>query len=333
MMNSYAQTVRSNPLMALLGLGVVIVCLAALMLTEAGTFLVLTGGLIFFIFLVRKPELALAVQFNGVALYLYMVYKISPETDSVVTGGFYTALAAAYMIGGFHLVKVRRTLRLSLIDKLFSAAILHLLHQLPYLFHWINPLAFRKIAYAPILVIAPYIGLQLLTTREQVQRFFTYCAILTVITILPSAYELLTNPLFSEYGRFSIYTFADKGDNPIQFGISFALLLIVILYRISAQHRISLLYIALILPSVYLLVRSGARGPLISLIVALLFYIAWLGELRLRVKFGVLAVIGALLIAAFSLVPRPHGKTFIRHCLTRGFPRPTILRPTRFKSE
>lgn len=302
MINSYARTVRANPLMALVGLGVTLVCMAVLVLADAATFLKLAGATIAFVFLVRRPELALAIQFNGIALYLYVVYKLSSETTSFMTGSFYTAVAAAYLAGGWHLARARKIISLSTIDRLFL--LLYGIFFVSYLiFSLDNPAAYRKVAYAPVLVIAPYLGLQLLVTREQVQRFFIYCSMLTVITILPSVYELVTNPYFSEYGRFSIYTFADKSDNPIQFGISFSLLLLVILFRAAAQRRISLWQAALILPSVYFLVRSGARGPLISFVVALLFYIAWLGELRPRVKFGVLGGLSALLITAFSLIP------------------------------
>lgn len=302
MLSSYARTVRANPFMALVGFGVLALCAGSLIFTDTVTFTKLALSAIFFLFLLRRPELALAIQFNGVALYLYVVYKLAAETDSVVTGGFYSAVAAAYLVGGWHLARARHLLRISAIDWLFFS--LYALFFISFLiFSLDNPNALKKVTYAPVLVIAPYLGVQLLSSREQVQRFFLYCAILTVLMMMPSAYELLTNPYYGDYGRFSIFIFADKGDNPIQFGISFALLILFVLFRIAAQRRISIWHLAVILPSIYFLVRSGARGPLISFVVALLFYIAWLGELRPRIKATLLVGLAALLIAAFSLVP------------------------------
>lgn len=302
MWKSYLRTISANPLLAMIGFGVLLLCAAALVMTDTLTFIKIALSVIFFLVLLRRPELALAIQFNGVALYLYVVYKLAAETDSIVTGGFYSAVAAAYLAGGWHLARARRLLRISVVDWLFFA--LYGLFFISYLiFSLDNPNALKKVTYAPVLVIAPYLGLQLLSSREQVQRFFLYCAGLTVLMMLPSAYELLTNPYYGDYGRFSIFIFTDKGDNPIQFGISFALLILFTLFRIAAQRRIGFWHLAIILPSIYFLVRSGARGPLISFVVALLFYIVWLGELRPRIKLTLLGGLAALLIAAFSLVP------------------------------
>ena len=302
MLNSYIRTVSANPLMAMAGLGVLALSAVTLVMTDAVTFAKLALSAVFFQMLLRRPELALAIQFNGVALYLYVVYKLAAETDSLITGGFYSAVAAAYLVGGWHLARARHLLRISAIDWLFFA--LYAMFFVSYLiFSLNNPNALKKVTYAPVLVIAPYLGLQLLSSREQMQRFFLYCALLTVLMMLPSAYELLTNPYYGDYGRFSIFIFTDKGDNPIQFGISFALLILFILFRVAAQKRIGVWDLAIILPSIYFLVRSGARGPLISFVVALLFYITWLGELRPRIKATVLVGLAVLLIAAFSLVP------------------------------
>ncbi|MFN6201806.1 MAG: hypothetical protein ACK496_04915, partial [Acidobacteriota bacterium] len=83
-----------------------------------------------------------------------------------------------------------------------------------------NPLAYRKVIYAPALVIAPYIGVRMIASTFKIDRFLTYRGLMSIIMIVPSFYELWINPLYQDYGRFSIYIFEDKGDNPIQFGIA-----------------------------------------------------------------------------------------------------------------
>jgi len=50
--------------------------------------------------LIVRPEFSLAVIFNGIFIYFYLIYKIGFETSSVMTGLFYIILTCAYLIGG-----------------------------------------------------------------------------------------------------------------------------------------------------------------------------------------------------------------------------------------
>lgn len=300
-MNDYVRTVSANPYKALAGLFVLAMCGVMLAFTDSWTVLKLMFGVASFWFLFRKPELALAIQFNGVALYLYAIYKLRLEASTVGTGSFYGLMAFAYLAGGLHLAIGRRSLKLNKIDGLFI--LLYSLFFISYLiFSLDNPEAYRKIYYAPLLVIAPYFGLQLLN-REQIRRFFFYCGLLSVVMILPSFYELLANPLYLEYGRFSIFIFADKGDNPIQFAIAFAMLLIILMFHIAERRKLALWHLIVILPSVYLMVRSGARGPVISFVVVLVAYVVWLGGMRLRSRWLMIGTLAALLVTAFYFIP------------------------------
>ncbi len=287
-------------LAGLLAIALVAVAIAAVNLPWVAQ---LGVAAIAFWYLLDKPELALAVQFNGVALFLYAIYKLGLEPDSFVTGGFYALLAASYLVGGWRIArKSGWGLRLGRIDGMFM--LLYALFFVSYaIFSLNNPLAYRKVVYAPLLVIAPYFGMQLLGVREQLQRFFWYAGALTVLMIPPSFYELLANPLYAEYGRFSIYIFEDKGNNPIQYGIAFATLLLILLFHLSRRPRMLAAQIGLMLPSIYLLVRSGARGPLVSFVAALAAYVLWLGGLRPLFRWAILAVFAVLLIGSFRLIP------------------------------
>ena len=301
-MNEYVRSISSNPLKALIGISVLALCGLLLVFTDSWTVLRLMMGFAALWFLLRRPELALAIQFNGVALYLYVIYKLQVETSTVGTGTFYGVMALAYLAGGWHLAMGRRFLKFNGIDGLFI--LLYSLFFVSYvMFSQDNLEAYRKVYYAPLLVIAPYFGLQLLSSSDQVRRFFNYCASLAVIMVLPSFYELLANPLYLDYGRFSIFIFAGKGDNPIQFGIAFAMLLMVLLFHIAEQRKIKLWHIVLILPAVYLLVRSGARGPLISFVVVLVTYVVWLSGMHIRRRWLMICGVGTLLVAALVLVP------------------------------
>lgn len=300
-MNNYVRTVSNNPYKAFAGVFVLALCGVMLTFTDSWTVIKLMFGMLSFWLLFRRPELALAIQFNGVALYLYAIYKLRLETSTLGTGTFYGLMALAYLAGGLHLAAGRRSLKFNRIDALF--VLLFSIFFISYvLFSLDNPEAYRKVYYAPLLVIAPYFGLQLLD-REQVKRFFLYCGLLAVLMILPSFYELWANPFYLEYGRFSIFIFADKGDNPIQFGIAFAILLIVLMFRVTEQRKLRLWHVMVAIPSVYLMVRSGARGPLISFVVVLVAYVVWLGGLRPRNRWVLISALAALLVAAFFLVP------------------------------
>jgi len=253
--------------------------------------------------LVRNPELSLAIQINGIALYLYTIYKLNIEPGTFVTGAFYGVMAGSYLIGGWIALRAaQQNYSFNLIDKLFG--LLYSYFFISYLL-WAqdNPSAYRKVIYAPALVIAPYIGVRMISSTTRIDRFLTYLGLMSIIMIVPSFYELWINPLYQDYGRFSIYIFEDKGDNPIQFGIAYALLLIIVIFRIARQHRIGLIDVMILIPAAFLLIRSGARGPVISLIVTFFIYIIWLGHISRRIKLTIIA--GGLLLLgfAYSVIP------------------------------
>ncbi|MFN7946112.1 MAG: O-antigen ligase family protein [Blastocatellia bacterium] len=280
-----------------------LVCAGLLIFFDAVISVLFLVGGVLFVLLVRNPEVALAIQFNGIMVYLYLIYKAGLEPGTLMTGSFYGLMAISYLAGGVHLyARGWRNFRFNSTDTLF-VALFTMFFASYLLFSRNNPFAFQKVIYAPLLVIAPYFGIQLLATLEQVRKFFICCALLAVLLIVPSFYELFFNPLYNEYGRFSIYVFNNRSDNPIQFGITFALLLIVVLFHLTARKRIRWFQALLIIPAIYLLLRSGARGPLISFLVTIFFYVFSLGGLRLRVKIFMLVMLLGLMVGAYRFIP------------------------------
>ncbi|HWQ36256.1 MAG TPA: O-antigen ligase family protein [Blastocatellia bacterium] len=299
---SFRQT-NFNPLLLAVVILSLLVCAALLIFSDAVISVLFLIGGVLFVLLVRNPEVALAIQFNGIMVYLYLIYKAGLEPGTLMTGSFYGLMAISYLAGGVHLyARGWRNFRFNSTDTLF-VALFTMFFASYLLFSRNNPYAFQKVIYAPLLVIAPYFGIQLLATLEQVKRFFTCCGLMAALLIIPSFYELFFNPLYNEYGRFSIYVFNDRGDNPIQFGITFALLLIVVLFHLAARKRIRWFQALLIIPSVYLLLRSGARGPLISFLVTVIFYVFSLGGLRSRVKVFILMMLLGLMVGAYRFIP------------------------------
>lgn len=262
--------------------------------------------------LVNKPELALAIQFNGTLIFFYVMYKLGSEPSRMLTGSFYGILAGAYLLGGVLAVtRGSQRFKLNLIDVLFTCLFCYFFLSY-FLFSTLNGFAYRKATYAPLLVIAPYWGMQLLSSDERVRDFFKYCVIVAAVLIPPSFYELFSNPIFSHYGRFSLYLFSERGDNPILFAITFAVLLIILFFQVAEEKRLRLNHLALIIPSVFLLLRSGARGPIISFLVAMIFYLFNVIGSGLKTRMYLIVLVGILIVGAYNLIPEST-VTFYEH--------------------
>jgi len=278
-------------------------------------FVALLVGLAFFTFFVKNPELPLAILFNGTFIYFYSVYKLGFETSRLMTAGFYGFLAFFYILGGVLLVAKRpQKFRFGSIDVLFIC-FFFLVFLSYFMFHTGSESAYRKITYAPLLVIAPYFGIRLLISEERIKKFFYYCVLVAAILIIPAFYELFFNPIFAEYGRFSMYMFSERGDNPILFGITFATLLMILFAWVLEQRKLKFKYLILIIPSMFLLLRSGSRGAVISFLVAMLFYINIIGRLRLKTKVYAGIFITLLILGTYKFVPEAVSE-FYRYTFT-----------------
>jgi O-antigen ligase len=265
---------------------------------------VLLGLLIVLVLFIRNPELALAVSFNGTLIYFYSVYKLGFETTRLITAAFYGILAFSYLSGGFLLVAKRpQRFKFGSIDLLVTCFFI-LVFLSYFIFYRASESAYRKIAYAPLLVVAPYFGIQFLSSEKRLRKFLNYCVLLASVLIVPAFYELLFNPIFAEKGRFSMYVFArgEGKENPILFGITFGILLIILFVWIIEQRRLKLKYLVLILPSVFLLLRSGSRGAVLSLLISIAIYLFIL-KVRLRMMIYAMIFVVLLMLGAYRLIP------------------------------
>src|SRR4030042_5201277 len=73
------------------------------------------------IILIKQPEMALAVLFNGIIIYFYLLYKLGLETNRITTALFYSVLVTTSLIrSAIITVRRRQKFRLSPIDILFT---------------------------------------------------------------------------------------------------------------------------------------------------------------------------------------------------------------------
>lgn len=275
-----------------------------IMARESVLFSGLLAGLVLFILLVRKPELSLAILFNGTFIYFYLVYKMGFEPSRLLTGGFYAFLAVSFLLGGILIARRTQKFRPASIDLLFIC-FFSLVFLSYFVFRTGSESAYRKIAYAPLLVLAPYFGIRLLNSEERIKKFFNYCVLVAAILIIPALYELLFNPSFTGSERFSMYMFANGNDNPILFGITFATLLIILLEWMIEQRKLKSKHLILIIPSMFLLLRSGSRGAVFSFLVAMLFYLLIIGRLRFKTKVYAAVLLAFLIVGAYKIIPEP----------------------------
>jgi len=255
-----------------------------------------------FIILIRNPEFSLAILFNGTLIYFYLIYKLGLGTSRLLTGSFYGCLAFFYILGGILIIAKKQKFRVDSIDMLFFSFFFWVFLSY-FLFSKENELAYQKITYAPFLVIAPYIGIRLLSSEESIKKFFKYCVIIPTILIIPAFYELFFNPIFSEYSRFSIYMFEGGKDNPILFGITFAIMLTILFVWVLEQKKFKFKYFILMILSMFLLLRSGSRGAVISFLSAILFYIFITKRVKLQTKVYTIIFATLLFLSCYKLLP------------------------------
>ena len=259
-------------------------------------------GAAFFALLVQKPELSLAVQFNGTLLYFYLLSTLGLETSRSSTGGFFLFLVGSTFLGGLALAANQpRKVKLGSIDVLFLC-----FFCLVFLSYLVSSRgtesAYKKITYAPLLVIGPYVCVQLLLSPRRIRKYLEYCVILPALVIIPSFYELS----FTSGGRFSLYGFRDDARmaNVILFGVTFANVLIIVSVWILESKGLRVRYILLAIPSAFLLLRAGSRGALVSCLITLAFYVIAWAKIRLRLKILTILTVVLLLIGCYQFVPK-----------------------------
>ncbi len=254
--------------------------------------------------LIKHPELALAVLFNGVIVYFYLLCKLGVETSRITTSAFYLALVGTAILGFILTISRRRyNFHLSLTDILFICFFSYIFLNY-FVFSEKHEAAYIKICYAPLLVVGPYFATILLSREKTIRNFFNYCVILAAILIIPSFYELLVNPTFENSARFSAYEFSSGVDNPILFGLTFGTLLIIVGTWILERDGLKAKHLVLVIPSTFLLVRAGSRGALLSFIITIVFYIVVFAKIRLKTKLLTVIILSMLFISAYHFIPQ-----------------------------
>ena len=242
--------------------------------------------LLTFILFLKSPELALAILFNGTLIYFYAVYKLGFQTNRISTGAFYGFLAFSFLLAeALLLSKEHANFRLSFVDILFS--IFFLLFFLSYLaFSTDNDMAYKKIAYAPLLAVMPYFGSRFLLSEKRIKNFFKYSVFVAIILMPPAFYEHFFNPVLAQKTRFSMYFFENTNvkDNPILFGSTYAVLLIIVLVWMLESGKFTTINPFIIAASAYFILLSGSRGVIISLLTAIIFYFSLISKIKLRTK-------------------------------------------------
>jgi O-antigen ligase len=273
--------------------------------------IILIPCFLFFFYLLKKPELALASQFNGTIIYFYLMYKLGIMPRTLITGSFHFFLIVAYLSGGIYLIiKNKQRFKITVVDLLFI-----------FLFVWalINGLLltsdlsfFRiKLIQALPLVIIPYFGSQFLglASLARVKKFLFYSCFFAVL-ITPFFFcEETTRSLLAQRPRFSPFYFEKGGitlENEILTGITFSTALIILLLYILEERRVTRIhYLILIPPFLYFLFRSTARGPIFSLIITFLFYYLFFTKIKTKIKIYFLTVlfIIPLLYLIYNFLP------------------------------
>jgi len=263
----------------------------------------LLSGVVLLPLLLRKPEISLAILFNGTVLFFYLLYKMGYEPSRLMTGAFHSYLAVSYVLPAELLLTKRRPLRFDSLDVLFAC-----------FFFWFfvsyaisatgNEAAYIKVTYAPLLVLAPYLGVRVLASEARLRKFFDYCVLAGIVAILPAYYELFRGHVFAGNARFAMYTFGEGGGNPIAFGIVFAILVLFAFVRMLEDRRHGGRYAVVALASAYLVLRSGSRGALLSLLVTVAFYVVFLAKMKPSVRIAVIVAVVSLVAIGFMALPK-----------------------------
>ena len=92
-------------------------------------------------------------------------------------------------------------------------------------------------------------------------------------------------------------------DNPILFGITFAILIVILGIRtIETKKNIYINLVAIII-SLFLLLRSGSRGAVASLAACIIFYLLFLSKIKLKSKILYISIFSLFSILIVYILP------------------------------
>ena len=260
-----------------------------------------------FVFFIYKPEAALAFFFNGTIVYFYLLFKLDRQTSSLSTAIFYAFLLLPVIINRLlALSKGRPSFKIGRADGIFFLFLGLILVSYAVMGTG-NESALKKLSFLPLFVVVPYLGIRTLNTTVRVKCFLNYTVLVTALLILPAYYELLFNPFFAGVARFSMYRLdsgitGESTNNPILFGMTFAVLALILIIWMMETKRAYFANLSSIAPSVYLIFASGSRGAMLSFLLALVFYLTIINKFSLRKILAVLFFSG-LIFSVYKLLP------------------------------
>lgn len=258
--------------------------------------------LLAFMLLLKKPELALAILFNGTLIYFYAVYKLGYQTSTILTGLFYMFLGYSFVLAEMLLLTRKHIVfRVSVVDILFL--LFFLLFFLSYfVFSTNNDYAYKKLIYAPLLAIIPYCGGRFLLSEKRLKNFFKYSVLVAIVLMIPVFYGLLFNPQLVQTTRFSMYYF-ENATNPILFGDTFAISILIIFVTMFERRKFYLKNLAILAIFGYFVFLSGSRGVIISLAVAGSVSLFIVSKTTLQTKLSVVFILLVLFGISYRAVP------------------------------
>jgi O-antigen ligase len=254
-------------------------------------------GLVLAVVFVRRPELGLALFFNGQVYYFYAMFKLGLTPSTSITGAFYALLVFPALIG--MLTVRKRTFKICAID--VAVVLLMTWMLLSYLlFSYGSAWGLKKLEYAPVLALGPFLAFRLMD-RATFSRFVKYVLALSKVLAVVFLYELVTS--FGSQFRFALMTFGpEQIDNPILIGITFTIpLLILYVQMIEGRQKPTPVNVVWIIVFALLSLRAGSRGALVALVVTIFLYHS-LKRLKAKHLLALL-LFGFLVYVLFALLP------------------------------
>lgn len=252
-----------NPL-NLVFIGIFMAALIGLVVTTYPSFIIAGGifGIILWLFLLRVPEFSLAMHFVGFQLYPIVLDSIlGIKANATLTTLIYLFLTSSYLIGSI-LIQPLGKIKKILTNRIFVMVIFFLLWMI---INWLtlsfnSEFAGRRMVFSVFLMFSPLLGAALLP-YDRWNRFFCWIIGIGLITLSVAIPNFVASNIdFSSY-RFTIV----EQLNPLTLGYNLGVIIIVSLSFVIKNKKAKLILIILTALSVFIILFTGSRGPIVSL--------------------------------------------------------------------
>jgi O-antigen ligase len=239
-----------------------------------------------FLFLAARPEIPLALLYNGTAIYFYLMYVFDRQPNTVLTGGLYTVLLGSCLLGFFvHHLQLRAVGFDPFVPLLFCYIAFNAL-----LLTDLNSYVWTRLSFAPF-ALGPYLAGCLLQRGKQFRSFISVVVGTTAALAVPFAIKIGS----ATETRFSLFSFGvQKRDNPILVGLTFSILVLILYVRLcdGTVHKRIPAWITLA-AGLLITVRAGSRGAIVSLLISVVLYHVMAGVTPKRIVLLAVLALGA----------------------------------------